>query len=68
MATSLKQYARRVATLREAMEATLEQWREDLEDAEKLRSQTAINKIEEKISGIEEAISTLETLEMELEA
>ena len=63
---SLNGYAKRVATLREAMEATLETWNEQLEtlpdDSRKRET------LEDRIYKLEEAISTLESLESDLES
>lgn len=65
MAT-LAGYAKRCAKLREAMEATLETWREEEEENENL-SPNKRERIEERNYRLEEAISTLESLESELE-
>ncbi len=61
---NLKSYAKRVASLREAMEVTLESWRENQEETKKPRQAEAL---EERINTLEDAISTLESLEMDLE-
>jgi uncharacterized protein involved in exopolysaccharide biosynthesis len=71
---SLKGYAKRVAKLREAMEATKEQWEDQIaeldfqEKAEVKSLEKKKESLEAKIERLDEAISTLESLEMELEA
>ena len=66
---SLKRYATRLTKIREAMEAELENVITKIDAAqERNAKQSVIDKLEEQMSSLEEAISNLENLEMEWEA
>mgnify|MGYP001022661793 CR=1 FL=1 len=66
---SLKRYANRLTKIREAMEAELESVITKIDAAqERNAKQSVIDKLEEEMSSLEDAISTLENLEMEWEA
>lgn len=66
---SLKRYANRITKIREAMEVELESVITKIDAAqERNAKQSVIDALEEQMGDLEEAISNLESLEMEWEA